>query len=161
MSREGGSGQRMLLRALGDRNVEFVLVGGLAVAAHGYLRATADVDVVFSRRAESCERLAAVLAELRAEIAFADEPAPSGSITGSWLAAGGHFRFATEAGPLDAFTTVAGFDYERLRAGAIRVDLGGVEVPVCSLEALLAMKVAGDRARDRADVEELRRIHGD
>lgn len=151
----------MLLRALGDRNVDFVLVGGLAVAAHGYLRATADVEVVFSRGVESCERLAAALAELRAEVDFADRPTPSGGITGPWLAAGGHFRFATEAGPLDALTTVAGFDYESLRAGAIGVDLGGVAVPVCSLEALLAMKAAGDRARDRADVEELRRIHGD
>jgi len=138
-----------------------VLVGGLAVAAHGYIRATADVDIVFSADVDSCDRLAAALAELRAEVALADRQPPKEGITGSWLAEGGHFRFATEAGSLDALTAVAGFDYGRLAASSIDVEIGATVVAVCSLEDLLTMKAAGGRARDRADVEELRRLHGD
>ncbi|GIK78601.1 MAG: hypothetical protein EDQ89_01280 [Acidobacteria bacterium] len=161
MTHAGGAGQRMLIEKLGAGHVRYVLVGGLAVAAHGYVRATADVDIVFSTDAESCGRLAAVLGELRAEVVLADRPAPEEGITGPWLAEGGHFRFGTEAGALDALTTVAGFDYERLAASAIGVGIGAAVVAVCSLEDLLVMKAAGDRARDRADIEELRRLHGD
>ena len=161
MSTTGPAGQRTLLRKLGDRDVRFVLVGGLAVAAHGYPRATADVDIVFSTDVPSCERFASALEELRSEVAFADRPEPPAGITGPWLAEGGHFRFVTEAGPLDALSTLAGFDYARLASAAIRIEFSGVEVAICSLDDLLAIKASGDRARDRADIEELRRLHGD
>jgi predicted nucleotidyltransferase len=161
MSAVGGAGQRVLLKELGARDVRFVLVGGLAVAAHGYVRATADVDIVFSTDPESCDRFASVLKELGSEVAFADRPQQSGGITGSWLAGGGHFRFATEAGPLDALSTLAGFDYERLAAAAIVIEFDGAGVMICSLDDLIAIKASGDRARDRSDIEELRRLHGD
>lgn len=158
MSTTGRPGQRTLLRELGNGDVRFVLVGGLAVAAHGYPRATADVDIVFSTDERSCDRFAGVLDELRSEVAFADRPQPPTGITGAWLAEGGHFRFATEAGPLDALSTLAGFDYERLASAAIRVELDGVEVAICSLDDLIEIKSAGERARDREDVEELTRL---
>jgi hypothetical protein len=82
-------------------------------------------------------------------------------LCGAWLAVGGLFGFVTEAGPLDALSTLAGFDYARLASAAIRIEFSGVEVAICSLDDLLAIKASGDRARDRADIEELRRLHGD
>ena len=155
-----GGAQRGLLRSLARAEVDFVLIGGHAVAAHGLERATRDVDIVYSPGAESCERLAALLAELRAEVVAADEPAPRDGITGEWLTRGGHFRFATEFGPLDALSEVSGFDYGRLAFDAVRIELGDFELDVCSYEALLAMKATG-RPEDAEDLRRLRESRGD
>lgn len=49
-----------LIRMLAEAKVEFVLVGGLAVALHGYHRATLDVDVVLAMDDENLQRFLAV-----------------------------------------------------------------------------------------------------
>lgn len=132
-----------------------MVIGGHAVAAHGFERATRDVDIVYSPALASCERLTAVLAELRAEVMFADQPPRGGGIDALWLAEGGHFRFATESGPLDALSQVAGFDYGALREDAISVELDDYELAVCSYESLIVMKRAGGRPRDEEDIKGL------
>ena len=152
--------QRRLVRSLADAGVDFVLIGGLAVAAHGYERATRDVDLVFSTSAPSCERLATVLANLGSEVELADHPLSGEAITGEWLGLGGHFRFATDAGPLDALSAVAGFTFEDIAAEAIEVRLGESTVRVCSRDHLIAMKRSGGRPRDEEDLRELEDLAG-
>lgn len=160
MSGAGGS-QRRLLKTLADSSADFVLIGGHAVAAHGYERATRDVDIVYSTDTGSCEALAGALRELGAAVEFADEPAPEGRLDGGWLARGGHFRFATDAGPLDALSTVAGRDYEALAAAAVPVDLSGSEIFICSFDDLRAMKAAGSRPADEEDLRRLAEARGE
>ncbi|MFN8112071.1 MAG: nucleotidyl transferase AbiEii/AbiGii toxin family protein [Solirubrobacterales bacterium] len=150
--------QRLLLGRLVGAEVDFVLVGGLAVAAHGFVRATEDVDLVYATTSTSCERFASALADLGAEVAFADSPEPDSGITGEWLAAGGHFRFSTDGGPLDALSAVHGLDYEELASRAVGSSLGDLDLLICSYEDLIAMKSAGGRDRDEIDLAELRRI---
>lgn len=53
-----------LLATLADGGVEFILIGGLAAAAHGSIRATRDVDVLYARSAENLARIEAALAPL-------------------------------------------------------------------------------------------------
>jgi hypothetical protein len=55
---------KQLLHALADDEVEFILVGGLAAAAHGSIRNTQDVDIVYRRTAENIQRLVAALQPL-------------------------------------------------------------------------------------------------
>ncbi len=148
--------QRLLLRALADANVNFVVIGGHAVAAHGYERATRDVDIVFSTERDSCERMASVLRELDARVDFADLPVPEDGITADWLAAGGHFRFATDGGPLDALSIVAGLDHRALAERAITVELSGSSIPISSYDDLVTMKRSGGRAQDEEDLRALR-----
>jgi hypothetical protein len=148
-----------LLVALSRGHVDFVVVGGHAVAAHGYERATRDVDVVFSTNRENCERLAAVLQGLDASVRIADLPAPGGAITGEWLAGGGHFVFSTIHGLLDALSFIAGLDYETLDSRALTVELAdATRLRVCSYEDLVAMKRAADRPRAREDIRELEAV---
>lgn len=161
MSAIGPGAQRRLVRALADSGVEFVLIGGLAVSAHGFERATRDVDVVFSTQLESCRNLASTLSELAAVVEFADVPPPQGGISPDWLAAGGHFRFATDAGPLDALSRVGSMDYAALVAGAIEVELSGSVVRVCSYSDLVTMKRATGRKRDEYDLEALEAARAD
>ncbi len=150
------SGQRALLVSLVEANVRFVVIGGHAVAAHGYERATRDVDIVFSTDRENCERFSALLHRLAATVRVADVPAPSGRITAEWLATGGHFVFATAHGLLDALSWIAGLDHTTLESRALTAELAdGTELRVCSYDDLVAMKRLADRPRDREDLREL------
>lgn len=153
--------QRQLLATLAAAGVDFVVVGGHAVAAHGFERGTRDVDIVFSTDAANCQRFATALSALGASIAVADLPAPQGPIAGEWLARGGHFAFNTEYGLLDALSWIAGLDYPALVARAQISELAdGTKLSICSYEDLVHMKQAGNRLRDRDDLAELEAIRG-
>jgi hypothetical protein len=153
---ENRGDQRALLVALVRAAVRFVVIGGHAVAAHGYERATRDVDIVFAGDHENCVRFAELLHRLDATVRVADLPAPGGEITPGWLAGGGHFLFSTAHGLLDALTWIAGLDYAALDSRALSVTLAdGTELRVCGYEDLVAMKRLADRPRDREDVREL------
>jgi hypothetical protein len=151
-----GSGQRALLVALVEADLRFVVIGGHAVAAHGYERATRDVDIVFSTERENCERFAELLRRLDASVRVADLPPPGGKITGEWLAGGGHFVFATAHGLLDALSWIAGLDHTALDSRALTAVLAdGTPLRICGYDDLVAMKRAADRPRDREDLREL------
>jgi hypothetical protein len=148
--------QRELFVSLAAGNVRCVVIGGYAVAAHGYERATRDVDIVFATELENCERFAAVLERLEARVRVADLPAPGGKISPQWLAAGGHFVFSTRHGLLDALSWIAGFDHAALESRALTVELSdGTSLRVCSYEDLVAMKQLAGRPRDLEDLREL------
>ncbi len=150
-----------MLVALVEADVRFVVIGGHAVAAHGYERATRDVDIVFSTDRENCERFAQLLRRLDASVRVADLPAPGGSITGEWLAGGGHFVFVTAHGLLDALSWIAGLDYEALDSRALAADLAdGTQLRICGYDDLVTMKRAADRPRDREDLRELKTLRG-
>ena len=138
-----------------------MLIGGLAVAVHGYPRATRDVDLVYDVALDNAERLAAALRELGAEVVAADTPDPPGGITGSWLSEGGHFVLATDSGGLDALSATRGMDYSELASRGVRVDFDGIELVACSYEDLIAAKKAAGRPQDLADIEGLRETRGD
>ena len=53
-----------ILRALNDANVRYLIVGGLAVVAHGYVRYTADVDIVLDLERENTLRAMKALDEI-------------------------------------------------------------------------------------------------
>jgi hypothetical protein len=159
---EGPTGQRALLVALVDADVRFVVIGGHAVAAHGYERATRDLDIVFATDHENCVRFADLLGRVDADVRMADFPVPGGQVTPEWLASGGHFVFATAHGPLDALTWIAGLDYAKLDSRALTVALAdGTELRVCGYDDLVAMKRLADRPRDREDLRELEELRSE
>lgn len=151
--------RRGLLHSLAKHEVRFVLIGGMAVIAHGYERATRDVDIVYETTFENCERLADALRELRAEVLAADELPPGGEVAAAWLAAGGHFVFATEQGQLDVLSRISAGDFQGLSATAVTADLrDGLTVLVMSYEDLLDSKEDAGRDRDLLDIKALREV---
>lgn len=162
MATDTGDDQRHLLAALARGDVDFVVIGGHAVAAHGFARGTRDVDIVFATTQDSCTRLARVLTELDASIVIADLPAPGGKITGKWLAEGGQFIFRTRHGMLDAFSWIAGNDYDALASNGLTVQLvDGTSFRVCGYDDLLAMKQRAGRPKDEEDLRNLRALDPD
>jgi hypothetical protein len=152
---------RELLERLVGADISFVVVGGLAVNAWGYLRGTQDVDIVPDPAPGNLERLAELLVSLGGRVETAEGRLGPSAIA-TFLKAGDRTLVATEAGPVDILQGLPQVpSFAHLDADAVGVDLGGVTVRVCSLEALLEMKRASERARDRDDIEALEAAHED
>lgn len=148
-------GLRELLQRLTEGNVRFVLVGGLAVNAWGYLRATRDVDVVPDPESENLTRLNAVLTELDGKVDVGGRLLDSSAIS-TFLRTGDRTLVVTDLGRVDVLQGLPQVPrFATLDAEASDVDMDGLSVRVCSLDHLLSMKRASERPRDRDDLEAL------
>jgi hypothetical protein len=158
-----------LLRQLHDAQIEYILIGGLAVNAWGVIRSTKDVDVCPSPDPDNLERLAACLRRLGVTQlgvgtdGFTDSEMPFDPTRACDLAQGGNFRLATPLGVLDIMQWVPGIEaesaYATLAADAGLATAFGIDIRVCSLGALRLMKRAAGRPQDLHDLEELDRAH--
>jgi predicted nucleotidyltransferase len=151
-----------ILRVLTGHAVEFVVIGGIAVQAHGYIRFTKDLDVIVRPTALNFSRLSESLGELEAELRG------SGTLTLTdphQLRRAPLIPLMTTAGPLDVVNVehVAGAprSYDALRQAALVIELSGFEVPVAGLSDLIRMKRAAGREHDLADIEALTRMPDD
>lgn len=146
---------RQLLERLIEEEIDFVLVGGLAVNAWGYVRGTKDVDIVPDPAPGNLGRLAELLRDLGGKVEVGDRRLGPDAIS-TFLRTGDRTLVATDLGSIDVLQglpQVPRFDV--LDAAAEEVDLGDFAVRVCSLDHLLEMKRASKRARDKDDVEAL------
>jgi hypothetical protein len=143
-----------ILRALAEHEVQYVLIGGLAVQTHGHVRTTNDADLIPAPDRANLERLAAALRELEARVLNADHE--STPIDADMLPRATIWQFATRDGGIDVMHEVpGGGPYEELSQRALRVQLGDIEVPVVDLDDLIRMKLARGRPIDLADVAAL------
>lgn len=160
-----------LLRRLNEAEVEHVLIGGLAVSAHGVIRSTKDVDIVPSPDPDNLRRLAAVLAQLQTRQIGTGHPdleyreMPFDPTRPCDLAQGGNFRLETSLGILDLMQWVPGIEadqaYATLSAEAESANAFGIVVRVCSLSHLRQMKRAAGRPQDMQDLANLDAAHPD
>ena len=158
-----------LFRRLHEAEVRYVVVGGFAVIAHGVQRATADLDICPDPKPANLKRLAELLRDLDARHAgaedFGPDEHPLDPTDPGQLAEGGNFRLETSLGSLDVLQWLPGIPaepaYPELAKEAVTAQVRGVPVTVCSRTHLLAMKRAGDRPLDRADLDQLEQEGGE
>ena len=144
-----------LLEQLVEAEVRFVLVGGLAVNAWGYLRATRDLDVVPDPAPDNLAKLDSLLRGLGGKVDVGGRFLDSSAI-GTFLRTGDRALVLTELGQVDVLQGLPQIPrFEELEEQAKDVDLDGLSIRVCSLEHLLEMKRVSDRPRDRDDLEAL------
>jgi hypothetical protein len=154
-----------LLIALTNAQVEFVVIGGVAVGVHGFIRATRDLDIVPNPTPENLARLARVLTEIEARHIgledFSPEEFPYDPTDPAQLAEGANFRLETNLGPLDIMQWVAGIEtdpaYPQLASRSLSVGFRDVQIQVCGLEHLRTMKRAASRPQDLEDLKRLAR----
>lgn len=142
-----------MLEELTKFGVRFVVIGGMAAAAHGSPSVTQDLDVCYARDAANLDRLASCLRDLEARLRGAPSDVPF-QLDARSLRAGDHFTFTTRLGDLDCLGTpagVAGFD--ELEAAAVIIDIDGAAIAVASLSDLIKMKRAAGRPKDRVELE--------
>lgn len=147
---------RSLLELLHTREVRFVVIGGVAVAAHGYVRGTADLDLVPDPDPENLKRVTEVLDELEAILPTARGRKFDPMSDAGVIRRGGNVTADTSFGGLDVVQRAKGVpSYSQLDADAVETELLGIPVRVCSLARLRAMKEAQGRPEDKADLANL------
>jgi hypothetical protein len=143
-----------IVAALNAGDVAYVIVGGLAAAAHGVVRATRDLDIVAESSERNFDRLAATLSDLGAE-----HPVDA-TLTGAALARPISSKLHTRHGEVQVLNRMPAVPpYSALIQTAISVDIAGTPALFCSLHDLRAMKLASGRPRDLVDVAELDELH--
>jgi hypothetical protein len=152
-----------LLDALVEHEVAFIVVGGYAVAAHGYVRATKDVDICPDPEPDNLHRLAAALVVLEAEPIGLDEFAGEFDLKPDLegLQHGGNWTLNTKHGRLDVMQHIKGLGedgggWRELVLHTVTRNFAGHECLFCSYEDLIRMKRSAGRPQDEIDINSLK-----
>jgi len=138
---------RDMLQALADEKARFLLVGAYALAAHGYPRATVDIDIWVMPSPDNAE------AVLRAVKRFG---APLENVSKSDLQKDDTvFQIGVAPRRIDIITGASGLQFEEAFEHSAEVDLQGIQVRILSLDDLIRNKRASGRTKDLADAEAL------
>ncbi len=122
---------KLLLRSLDERGVDYLLIGGYALAAHGYQRATIDIDLLVPGNVASGQRIKDALMVLPDQAARDLEP--------EWFSDGENIRVA-DVFIVDLLLNANGQSFDTLSRYAQTIDLDGIPVKTVSLEGLLLTK---------------------
>jgi hypothetical protein len=135
---------RDILSAFADAGVEYVLVGAYALAAHGLVRASGDIDLWVRPSAENARRVHAAL------IAFG---APSEQIdVEDFTRADSIVQLGVPPLRIDVMTAISGVEFDDAWRDRLTILLDGVEVPVLNRAHLIANKRATHRPKDLLDL---------
>jgi predicted nucleotidyltransferase len=132
---------KALIASLNAQAVDYLLIGGYALFAHGYHRATTDIDVLVPATQEAGIKIRSALMALPDQAAKDIDPA--------WFDEGENIRVA-DAFVVDIMLNACGETYETLKQYAETVDLDGVPVRTINLEGLLLTKQT-KREKDVSD----------
>ncbi len=148
---------RRIFEVLARHGVDYVVIGGVAVIAHGHTRNTRDVDLMAAPDRANLERLATAFRDLGARLSGVDAHLLDIDVYDpATLASGANFTLETGAGGLDYFNEVPGAaPYRELRERALVVEMGGLRIPVVGLDDLIRMKQASGRSQDLSDIAAL------
>lgn len=135
------------LRLLGERDVRYLLIGGYAVAFHGYVRATVDLDIWIPCETENAERLVDALCAFGFDV---PELTPE-----LFLEADRIVRMGIPPMRIEIATTISGVIFEPCYEERVTARWDDVEVSLISLERLKENKRAAGRMQDLVDLEHL------
>jgi hypothetical protein len=149
-----------ILAVLLEHEVEFIVIGGLAAAAHGSILPTFDIDIVPKNGADNLTRLSAALRQMSARIRTdAVEGGLPFDPDAESLAAAGVWNLTTEHGDLDLSFVPSGTDgYPDLVREAAEEPFFGVVVRIASLADIIRSKQAANRPKDQRVLPVLREI---
>jgi len=136
-----------LFRLLEENGVDYMIVGGYAVAFHGYPRFTKDIDVFFRASAANVSRIRQALVSF----GFGEEDLPSDA----FLTRGNVLTFGVTPTRIDLLNEIDGVTYDQAEATVVRGVYGKVNVTFIGLDALLKNKGSTPCAKDKGDVKEL------
>ncbi len=139
-----------ILQLLADENVKFILVGAYALAAHGYPRATMDIDLWIMPSLDNAEAVLRALKRFGApleELTIADLQKEDTV-----------FQIGVAPRRIDLITGVSGLQFEKAFAHSLEIDIEGIKIHILSVDDLIQNKNATGRIKDLADVEVLKKL---
>jgi hypothetical protein len=136
-----------MLAALSEAGAEYLVVGAHALAAHGFPRATGDLDIWVRPSPENAEKVWEGLIEFGA---------PMHDLTREDLSAPDVvFQIGLPPSRIDLLTTITGVEFEQAWANRLDVSVSGQTVPTIGRAELIRNKRATGRPRDLLDMEQL------
>ena len=136
-----------LLRAFGDAEVRFMVVGAYALAVHGRPRATGDLDVWIDATPQNGARVMQALAAFGAPLAEITEA--------DFAQPGVVYQIGVPPGRIDILTDLTGLTFEQAWADRIRRPFGELEVDFIDRDSFVRNKRATGRLQDLSDIEGL------
>ena len=135
------------VRLLNEATVEYVILGGHAVIAHGYLRTTGDVDIFVRPSVENAQKLVVVMNRYgytNGEFELDDfTRIPS------------FLSFSRYDNSIDVMTFTPGVTFEECYQNRLVLDIDGIAVSFINLRELIKNKRAVGRPQDLVDIENL------
>jgi predicted nucleotidyltransferase len=154
---------RKLFRVLGEHRVEYIVVGGFAVYAHGVLRGTVDLDIVPRPDLANLSRLGEALVSVGGRVHRAAGPVNIGDP--HILRRASLVPLMTDHGRLDllniASTSGVPANYGQLRERALEIDFEDITLAIVGLDDLIRMKKSAGREQDLADIRALTALDED
>ncbi len=139
-----------MLQALVDEKVKFLLVGAYALAAHGYPRATMDIDIWVMPSPDNADGV------LRALLRFG---APLHNVSrADFENEGTVFQIGVAPRRIDIITAASGLQFEPTFRNSLIVEIEGIQVRIPSVDDLVTNKRASGRTKDLADAEALEEL---
>lgn len=142
---------RELLRLLEENEVDYLIIGGYAVAFHGYPRFTKDLDIFFRNTPENITRLRKTL--LGFGFSGKDIPEHIFSKKGNILV------FGVPPTRIDLLNEIDGVSFEEAFRNSVKGIYDGLEARFIGYDELLQNKSASPRISDKGDLEELEKLH--
>lgn len=143
------------LKSLTKEEVDFVVVGGLAISTHSTGYITTDLDFCYLRTKENIKKIVAALSPFNPRLRYFPEELPF-----VWdertLQNGTNFTLVTSIGDIDLLGEVAGIgDYEEVKKESVVDILYGCELRILTLNGLIKAKRAAGRTKDLLVLPEL------
>ncbi|MGB8425547.1 MAG: nucleotidyltransferase [Desulfobacterales bacterium] len=139
-----------MLQLLSEEQVDFIIVGAYALGAHGYPRATGDIDIWVKPSHINSRKLYKALARFGAplEQIEIDDFSMEGII----------FQIGVIPRRIDLITKIDGVTYEEADEDKITLEVEGLQLPVISLIKLIKNKMATGREKDELDIKTLKKL---
>jgi predicted nucleotidyltransferase len=155
-----------IFRALNEAQVRYLIVGGLAVVAHGYVRFTADIDLVLAMDEKNIETAATVFDRLgylpRPPVPirkFADPKARESWIRDKKLIVFSLWHPAHPLSEVDLFVRCPFDSFDRALRDSVVVEIAlGVKATVAGIDDIIRLKKEAGRPKDLDDIENLEAI---
>lgn len=153
-----------VLRALDRHAVEYVLIGGMALALHGSNQVTFDVDLVPAADRDNLDRLADAMRELRAKVIVYADPSEIHLSEPIWTAQvvldNPFLHLRTQAGDVDILLRPTGLPegHAQLVSRSVEIQLPGFVVRLAALDDIATTKRATGRRKDLLALDEIERL---
>jgi hypothetical protein len=138
---------REFIASLNSNRIDYVVVGGYALALHGHPRFTGDIDVLIRASAENAARMERILVEF----GFGS----LGLTAADFLSEHQIVQLGHPPNRIDILTSISGVSFDEVWNGKLTTDLDGLPVHYIGRDSLIKNKRAVGRLQDRADIEAL------
>lgn len=136
-----------LLRLLENLNIEYMIIGGYAVAYHGYPRFTKDIDIFYRCTKDNVEKLRKALVLF----GFSEKDLP----VELFMTLGNVLTFGVAPVRVDLLNQIDGISFDDARDHIVKGRYGSVQASFIGFDDLIKNKKATQRLKDKADIEEL------